>query len=66
MQTSFVQLANLMFHFSVENKASKFTYSLLKSRVYVINQIRDLTKSNDMHFFPDIYLKEKSLLLMVF
>ena len=38
-----------MLHFSVEKKHTpKFTYRLLKLSVYVINQIRDLTNSNDM------------------
>ena len=56
-----------MLNFSVERKNTpKFTYSLLKSSVYVINQIRGLTNSNDMQFFLKFILKEKSLLLMVF
>ena len=38
-----------MLHFSVEKKhTSKFTYRLLKSSVYIINQIWDLTNSYDM------------------
>ena len=38
-----------MLHFSVEKKHTpKFTYRLLKSSVYIINQIRDLTNSYDM------------------
>ena len=32
-------------------KTPKFTYRLLKSSVYIINQIRDLTNSNNMHIF---------------
>ena len=39
----------MMLHFSVEKKHTpKFTYRLLKSSVYIINQIRDLTNSYDM------------------
>ena len=34
--------------FSVEKNTPKFTYRLLKSSVYIINQIRDLTNSYDM------------------
>ena len=42
-------LPYLMLHFSVERKHTpKFTYRLLKSSVYIINQIRDLTNSYDM------------------
>ena len=42
-------LPYLMLHFSVEKKHTpKFTYRLLKSSVYIINQIRDLTNSYDM------------------
>ena len=38
-----------MLHLSVEKKHTpKFTYRLLKSSVYIINQIRDLTNSYDM------------------
>ena len=39
--------------------------SSLKSSEYVINQIRDITNSNDVHF-SDVLLKDKRLLLMVF
>ena len=43
-------LPYLMLHFSVEKKkhTPKFTYRLLKSSVYIINQIPDLTNSYDM------------------
>ena len=39
-----------MLNFSVEKKkhTPKFTYRLLKSSVYIINQFRDLTNSYDM------------------
>ena len=42
-------LAYLMLHFSVEKKHTpKYTYRLLKSSVYIINQIWDLTNSYGM------------------
>ena len=45
---------------------TKFAYSLLKSSVYVINKIRDLTNSNDMHLFFWHLIERKNLLLVVF
>ena len=37
--------------FFCRKKTTKFTYTFLKSSVFVINKIQDLTNSNDMHFF---------------
>ena len=34
-----------------KKKKKNFTYSILKSRVYFIRKIWDLTNSNDMQFF---------------
>ena len=42
------KLPYLMLHFSVKKHTPKFTYRLLKSSVYIINQIRDLTNSYDI------------------
>ena len=47
-------------NFSVKPPPPKFTYRLFKSSVYVINQIRDLTNSTDMHFSLHLIERKKS------
>ena len=65
MQTTFMQLLpQFVLHFFLsEENTIKFTYSVLNSGVYYVNNIRDLTNINAMHFYSDILLKRKMSLV---